>query len=184
MKKWINLNTIVENGANYSVSSDGEVRNDKTGRILKQGVARGYNIVVLFNNCRGKTLTVHKLVALAFIPNPLNKPQVNHKDGNKLNNSVNNLEWVTKSENQRHAIITGLVNPKKGEAHHSAILSEDNVIEIKKRLVKKEKGVEIAKDFGVNKAVISSIKTGRAWGHIEVEGFIPTYSKSPRRVSE
>lgn len=69
---------------------------------------QGYVYVCLFKNNRQKTFRVNRLVALMFIPNPENKPEVNHKDGNKLNNCVSNLEWNTTKENIEHAYRTGL----------------------------------------------------------------------------
>lgn len=69
---------------------------------------RGYHTAVLYNNGKPKSFKVHRLVAFAFIPNPDNKPHVNHIDGVKSNNLINNLEWVTISENQKHAFNIGL----------------------------------------------------------------------------
>lgn len=97
----------------YEVSDEGRVKNSKTGRVLKQGVHRqGYSLVWLCgeNGRHGKA--VHRLVAEAFIDNLNSKPQVNHKDGNKSNNCVRNLEWSTGSENTIHAYQTGLFNGK------------------------------------------------------------------------
>lgn len=77
----------------------------KNDRILKPNVGkRGYFVVNLSLKGFNKVVTIHRLVAIAFIPNPKNKREVNHKDGNKQNNSIENLEWVTPSENSRHAI--------------------------------------------------------------------------------
>lgn len=98
----------IENHSNYSISDDGRVRNDKTGRILKPVPTKnGYLRVGLDKQlCR-----IHVLVAKEFIPNPDNLPQVNHIDGNKANNNVCNLEWITPSENIKHAFRNGLKLP-------------------------------------------------------------------------
>ena len=78
-------------------------------RILKQALNyKGYPIVYLSKESKQKTVSVHRLVALAFISNPQNKPQVNHIDGNKKNNNVSNLEWCSNQENQLHAVINKL----------------------------------------------------------------------------
>ena len=89
----------------YSVSNYGEVRNNKTGRLMKQRkTEKGYLRVGLTNNGKPKCMRVHRLVAQAFIPNPDDKPEVNHIDFNKENNCVNNLEWVTGKENAKHSL--------------------------------------------------------------------------------
>ena len=105
----------------YEVSDRGRVRSiDRTiqttkglrrykGRILNQTIATNYLSVMLSVKGNQKRFTVHRLVALHFIPNPLNKEQVNHIDGDRLNNSASNLEWVTQSENMKHAHKIGLI---------------------------------------------------------------------------
>ena len=100
---------------NYEVSNFGEVRNAKTKKILKQGLGTSDYYRVSFSlGCKGtpKIMFVHRLIAMAFIQNPENKPVVNHIDGNKLNNSISNLEWVTYKENTEHAIRIGLIDSK------------------------------------------------------------------------
>lgn len=100
--------TIIEY-PNYEVSSEGRIRNTKTGRVLKFGKTKtGYLQVVLYKDRKAKYFKVHRLVASIFIPNPENKPQVNHINGIKTDNRVENLEWSTNSENQKHAYRTGL----------------------------------------------------------------------------
>lgn len=86
---------------NYEASSFGNIRNKNTGRILKASSKGGYYSVGL-SNIKTKSFRVHQLVAKAFIPNPENKPQINHKDKNKLNNNINNLEWMSNKENSIH----------------------------------------------------------------------------------
>lgn len=96
----------------YQVSNTGEIRNNNTGKERKQYLnGNGYCIVGFYNKEKGYTVhfRVHRLVAEAFIPNPENKRTVNHKDGNKRNNCVDNLEWATHKENINHAHKTGLI---------------------------------------------------------------------------
>lgn len=92
----------------YEISDTGLVR--RNGKILKPSISKrdGYVSVGLYHHCFHKTIKVHRLVALAFIPTNDTKLDVNHKDGNKQNNSVSNLEWCTRSENHRHAFRLGL----------------------------------------------------------------------------
>lgn len=92
---------------NYSVTTDGEVYSHLTDIFLKPGIdSKGYPIVVLCNNGKTKTTRIHRMVAETYIPNPENKPQVNHKDGNRANNHLDNLEWVTYKENADHYLET------------------------------------------------------------------------------
>lgn len=93
----------------YQVSNLGNVKSFFTGKLLKKlPHSTGYLAVVLYKDRTSKRRTVHRLVAMAFLPNPESKLTVNHKNGNKHDNSVDNLEWATHKENQRHAVKTGL----------------------------------------------------------------------------
>jgi predicted RNA-binding protein with PIN domain len=92
----------IEDYEKYEVSNLGKVRNCKTNRVLKAYNRGGYYCVGLSKQSKISTYDIHRLVAIAFILNPENKPQVNHKDKNSLNNNVNNLEWVTNKENSIH----------------------------------------------------------------------------------
>lgn len=117
----------IPNCADYEVSNFGRVRTKdrmvfngkgyflKKSIICKQSISKkGY--MVLTKRKGLPTQCVHRLVALAFIPNPDNKPQVNHIDGNKMNNNVNNLEWCTNTENQIHAVACKLNDHSKYES--------------------------------------------------------------------
>ena len=93
----------------YFITRDGRIWNEKTERYLKaQPNPKGYLVVRITVDKVKHSFKIHREVAKAFIPNPDNKPQVNHIDGNKNNNTVENLEWCTNEENTRHAIKNGL----------------------------------------------------------------------------
>ena len=88
---------------NYSISAEGKVRNDTTMKLLKSHLNnQGYPMVNLWKNNKGHWKTIHRLIAIAFIPNTKDEPCVNHIDGNKLNHRIDNLEWCSYSENQFH----------------------------------------------------------------------------------
>lgn len=87
----------------YQVSTWGNVRNTQGKNIFQEPNHKGYPRVKLFKDGKKKNKRVNRLVAEAFIPNPDNLPQVNHRDGNKKNNSFSNLEWVTQEDNLKHA---------------------------------------------------------------------------------
>jgi hypothetical protein len=104
MEEW----RIIKDFPNYSVSNFGNVMNNKSNRLLKLSIKSGYYNIGLNNGKNRKALKVHRLVALAFIPNPENKPEVNHINKNKLDNSIVNLAWATKKEQAQHKSI-GLI---------------------------------------------------------------------------
>ena len=106
MEEW----RVINGFPNYSVSNLGNLMNNKTGKFLKSCIKGGYLHISLTNGKIKKTLKVHRLVALTFLDNPEKKEQVNHKDGNKLNNSIENLEWCNNKENQIHKFKIGLGN--------------------------------------------------------------------------
>jgi hypothetical protein len=98
---------------NYQVSNTGKVKNIKFNRILKQFSDGHYLQTSFSQNNRRDVKRVHITVALSFINNSKNLPYINHKDGNKLNNHVDNLEWCTGKENSNHSVKLGLRNPKR-----------------------------------------------------------------------
>lgn len=149
----------------YQISNFGRVKSFKykTPRILKPKFKpNGYLCVCLCKDGATKTFLVHRLVALCFIPNPLNKPEINHCDGCKFNNHVSNLEWATRSENVRHAVDTGL--QPSGEDNYQAKLTNDQVRYIREN----PDGLnqyKLADLFNANQATISGIQLGKKWKH-------------------
>jgi len=151
---------------NYSVSNYGRIRNDKTGRILKpQKNTWGYLFVGLYENGVCKNYRIHRLVALAFIPNVFGKRTINHIDGVKINNFVDNLEWCSQKENIHHAMDTGLM--QKGEKHGMAKLNESQVLEIRRLHATGDYYQKaLGKMFNVDQTVIGDIVNRKIWVHI------------------
>ncbi|MDD5363601.1 MAG: NUMOD4 motif-containing HNH endonuclease [Ignavibacteria bacterium] len=153
----------------YKASNLGNIKSlkNKKEKILSPAINdKGYYKVVLYKNKIKKTKLGHRLVAIAFIPNPENKPEVNHKDGNPLNNNIDNLEWNTKLENVRHAFRTGLVN-HKGENNSRHKLTKEDVILIRK--LKKEykiKSKTIADLFNIKIHTFYQIIYYKRWSFI------------------
>lgn len=116
---------------------------------------------------RKKTLLVHRLVAMTYISNPLNLPQINHRDGIKSNNDVRNLEWVSAKQNTQHALNNGL-SVVQGSNSGMSKLSDAQVRQIKKELKQPylKQTTDLAKIYGVSRCAINDIKFGRTWRHI------------------
>jgi hypothetical protein len=144
----------------YEISDEGRVKSHKYGReaILKPRISHdGYVWYSLCKHGRGFTKRANRLVAEAFIPNPESKSTVNHIDGNKMNNSVDNLEWATREEQMRHAYDNGLKEPVVGCMQGNHVLSEDEVREIR-RVYKshdQKNGMRaLARKYGVSESTI------------------------------
>lgn len=166
----------------YQVSNIGRIKtmfrmvNGKNGalrprpeKIMKPKLTMfGYRTISLFNPSKKKVdIFVHRLVAQAFIPNPENKTQVNHIDGNKQNNHVDNLEWNTASENTIHAHKNNLVKVRRGEGVHGAKLTEDKIKEIREMYAKGGISyVKMAELFDVGPQTLHAIVQRKLWKHI------------------
>ena len=148
---------------------DGSMRKLK-GRLLKTYLnTSGYEKVTLYNDNIDTTKTVHRLVLETFKPHVnMNDLEVNHIDGNKLNNHLTNLEWVTARDNILHAYDTGLID-NRGERSPNAKLTNADVLEILQRLDTGELHRDIALDFSVNKSCISKINIGTTWRSVREE---------------
>jgi hypothetical protein len=151
----------------YSVSSRGRVKNDRTGRILADSDWSGYRTITLRVNGHRLAKKVHRLVAEAFLPNPENKPQINHIDGSRNNNRVDNLEWCTQSHNLLHASSLGRLG-MKGTRHHKARLNEHQVRDIIRRLQSGETQHEVAAAFNVSRSAVSLVASGVNWSHLQI----------------
>lgn len=154
---------------NYFVDEHGIVytkrRRGTSGGILPQRInSVGYLRVDLQKGKDKKSVLVHRLVANAYIPKVEGCDFVNHKDGNKLNNNVENLEWCNRSENMLHAYSKGLIHLDSrpcGEKHHRSKLSDEQVKEIKKLHLAGISGAEIGRQYNVSKSVIYNIIHGK-----------------------
>lgn len=149
----------------YLCSTDGFVKNKKRNRLLKPSEDKnGYLRVVLVANKKKKNIAVHRVVGMTFIKNPQNKPQINHIDGNKKNNTVQNLEWVTNEENRAHAFRTGLAC-FKGEKNPNAKINTRTVKHIRKLFATgKWNKCQLARMFSISRTMVRFIVENKNWG--------------------
>lgn len=175
MDNSVEWRTLVYQGNVYEkfeASTDGHIRNVKTGTVYKEFVNKnGYCQVAVSLGSRKsiKVFKVHKAIAETFIPNLDEKPQVNHKDGNKLNNNVDNLEWMTNAENTQHAFDTGLAKAKFGTENPSAKLTEEDVKYIRENYIpySKEYGSRaLGRKFGVDHIQILRVINGATYVNV------------------
>lgn len=160
---------------NYDISNRGGILiNNISKQVLKPYFDKdGYLMVSISVGINRVTCSIHRLVAMTFIPNPEHKPEVNHIDGNKQNNDVSNLEWVTRKENMDHAIRTGLTNPI-GEANNASIYTEKQIREACELMQDpKNKPRDIARMTKISRATLYQIRKGNEWTHISKDYKFP-----------
>ena len=143
----------------YEIDTSGNVYSLATNKIKKPYSVNGYLKQSLRDKDHKESKKfVHRLVAEVFIPNPEGLPEVNHKDCNKSNNSVSNLEWCTRSENLQHAWRHGM--KCTGEKHGMHILTAEQVKDIR---TKKLSQKEYARLYGIAQCTVSAIQLGKLW---------------------
>lgn len=184
-EEWKSLKGLVECGDYYEISSHGRVRSidrvvnngvngqrEIKGELLSSWVDKdGYKRLMLYNGGNRKHYGLHRLVAIAFIDNPDNKPLVNHIDGIKDNNRLSNLEWSTESENAQHAVELGLRQSNGGENHANAKMTDEKAIEMfEKYKTDKYTMQELADEYGISPSVCSNIINGNSWTHLNLGG--------------
>ena len=156
---------------NYQASNLGRIRRSTPGRKTFAGkvmaakpIKVGYLVVAPTIEGKNKTFYVHDLVARAFLGPRPDGLHVNHLDGNKMNNRVENLEYISRKGNMEHAARSGLM--VRGEAHHQAKFSTAGVVQIREQRARGRTFSKLAADHGVSIATAFNAVTGKNWGHI------------------
>lgn len=166
----------------YSIDEYGNVFNIKRNKPKLANISKstGY-LKTALSDCGRivSTHLIHRLVAINFIPNPHNKREVNHKDGNKQNNHVSNLEWATPSENINHAFANGLMKVAKGENCYAALLTNNLVLEIFNSTLSNK---ELSNKYKVDICVIYQIKNGQNWSSVTGKKYKAKTSRKPKEL--
>lgn len=157
----------------YIIYSDGNVYSKYYKKMMFQKPTKNkwYKQFPLKHN--RKMTCLHRLIAEAFIPNPNNLPEVNHKDGDKRNNHIDNLEWCTHQHNMTHAHNSGLIkNQVMGARHRDARFTPVQICIVREALTRGYSGFSIARYFKVNRSSIYRIKNGEHWKSVPMQGVL------------
>ena len=166
---------IVEYEGIYQVSNLGRVKSihntythNQNGMRIPSTVGCGYLAVALYKNSKGKNHKIHRLLAQYFIPNPHNYKCVNHIDGNKLNNSLDNLEWCTSAHNNKHAWDIGLKRVVHLRDKHANVQFTDNEVRELRKITRSGlySCASIARAYKVSNDCIYNIKNGRTYRYV------------------
>ena len=174
------MKKIIENSKGYHVSEDGRVFNNQNKEMKLDSSARYLRVQLIYQDGTVKKELVHRLVAKAFIPNPENKPDVNHIDGNKLNNHVSNLEWVTKSENMVHARDNKLI--PVGEENYNSKYYDEQINEACRLMQEGYRNCDICSMLDLPKNIVSQLRNGVIWNHIRSKYDIKTVKQKRASV--
>ncbi len=168
----------IENSKNYFVDEQGFVYSGNR-KLKTNNATNGYSSVTIrYLNGTKKVHYVHRLVALLFIPNESNLPVVNHKDLNKRNNSVLNLEWVSHKDNVAHAMNNGAFSDREG-TRFSALFTRKQIVEVCELLEEGWRDVDIARKTNVERRTVGAIRKKKIWTHIS-DNY--SFNKSSRKL--
>lgn len=152
----------IPNYKGYTINKLGICKSPNNKILTSHFDTSGYLQHTIVLNNKKTSAKLHRLLALAFIPNPNHLPQINHIDGVKVNNSLNNLEWISNVENIRHAYAIGLAN-NTGDNNNSKKVCFEDVKNIKKRRLGGESLKSIAQDYPITLSAVCKITTGINW---------------------
>jgi hypothetical protein len=141
----------------YDITPHGDIYSHKRHKFLKQQTNhRGYSQTRLYEKDKSRMYVIHRLVAQMYLPNPDHLPFVNHKDGNKRNNHMNNLEWCTAQQNSDHAILHGKFRSK--------LIAED--VKHIRELYPTLNQSQLAANYGISRLMVHRIIHRKSWKHI------------------
>lgn len=171
------MNKVLIKGSDgYYVREDGVIFGKK-GALKPVLTTHGYcNISIKELSGKFVSKRIHRLVAKAFIPNPENKPEINHIDGDKTNNHVSNLEWVTSQENQIHA--TRVLGKGSGENHPHAKITEKDVHRVCELFCEGYQTYRVSEMTGIPRTTVTAIRSKNIWRNITTKYDFPKKSRS------